>query len=52
MYSDLRDEFESTEPKVKIIIGVLKGLTLSLHEECTLNEEEVEGLFIRIKTAM
>lgn len=52
MYHELREEFDSTEPKVRIIIGVLKGLTLSLEDECTLAPEEVEGLFIRIKTAM
>jgi len=52
MYHELREEFDSNEPKVRVIIGVLKGLTLSLEDDCTLEPEEVEGLFIRIKTAM
>ena len=52
MYRVLKDQFESKKPEFRTIIGVIKGLSLSLEHECTLTEEELEGLFIRVKTAM
>ena len=52
MYLELKEEFQSNDPKIKTIIGLLKGLSLSLEDECTLDHDEIEGLFIRIKTAM
>ena len=52
MYSDLCEELESTDPKMRVIIGALKGLNYSMNLDCTLNEDEVDGLFIRVKTAM
>ena len=33
-------------------MGIIKGLSLSLDDECTLEEDEIEGLFIRVKTGM
>lgn len=52
MYQELKSEFDSTDPKLRVIIGVMKGLNMSLEDDCTLDAEEVSGLFIRLKTAM
>ena len=37
MYQELKEEFESIDPKIKTIIGILKGLNLSLEDEYTLD---------------
>ena len=34
------------------MIGILKGLTRSLEDESTFDDDEVESLFIHVKTGM
>ena len=52
MYRELKQQLESQKPEFRTIIGVIKGLSFSLEDHCTLEEDEIEGLFVRIKTAM
>jgi len=43
---------DSNKPEYRAIIGIIKGLSSSFDDECTLEDDEVEGLFIRVKTGM
>jgi hypothetical protein len=52
MYSALKVELESDEPRQKVVVGILHGLRSSLEDGCTLEPDEVQGLFIRLKTGM
>ena len=52
MYRELKDQLNSNKPEFRTIIGIIKGITFSLEDDCTLDAEEVEGLFLRVKTAM
>jgi hypothetical protein len=52
MYKELKAQLDSKKPEFRAIIGIIKGLSLSLDDSCTLEEDEVEGLFVRIKTGM
>ena len=52
MYRELKAQLDAKKPENRAIVGIMKGLSLSLEDGCTLEEEEVEGLFIRVKTGM
>jgi len=52
MFIELREQFKKDKPEFKTIIGILKGLRLSLDDQCTFDDQEIEQLFIRIKTGM
>lgn len=52
MYKELKTQLESKRPEYRAIVGILKGLSWSLEDECTLDRDEIEGLFIRVKTGM
>lgn len=52
MYIELKEQFVSTKPETRTIIGIITGLSFSLETGCTLRSDEIEGLFVRIKTGM
>ena len=52
MYRELKAQLESPKPEFRAIVGIIKGLSNSLEDNCTLHNDEIEGLFVRIKTAM
>ena len=52
MYRELKEQLQSPKPEFRAIVGIIKGLSHSLEDGCTLDSEEIEGLFVRIKTAM
>jgi DNA-dependent protein kinase catalytic subunit len=52
MYRELKSQLDRDRPEFRAIVGIIKGLSASLFDECTLEEDEVEGLFIRVKTGM
>ena len=52
MYRELKDQLGSSRPEFRSIVGIIKGLSQSLEDGCTLDPEEIEGLFVRVKTAM
>lgn len=52
MYRELKVQMDKQKPEYKAIVGILQGLTHSLESDCTLEEEEVTGLYLRIKTGM
>ena len=52
MYRELKAQLGSPKPEFRAIVGIIKGLSSSLEEGCTLDAEEIEGLFVRMKTAM
>lgn len=52
MFIELKEQFVSQKPENKTIIGIITGLSLSLESGCTLTDDEIEGLFVRVKTGM
>ena len=52
MYRELKDQLGSSKPEFRSIVGIIKGLSSPLEDGCTLAPEEIEGLFVRVKTAM
>ena len=52
MFKELKAQLDSPKPEFRAIVGVLKGLSHSLEDDCTLDDDELHGLFIRVKTGM
>jgi hypothetical protein len=43
---------KSEKPEIKAIIGLMKGFTHSFNGQCTLDEDQVDGLFVCLKTSI
>ncbi len=52
MFIQLMEQMKSEKPEIKAIIGIMKGLTYSLNGGCTLDEDQVDGLFVCVKSSI
>ena len=50
LYMMLEEQVKAAKPEIKAIVGMLKGFTYSLEAGCTLDEAQVQGLFLVLKT--
>jgi hypothetical protein len=48
----LMEQVKTNKPEIKAIIGMLKGFVHSFQIECTLDEQQRNGLFLILKTLM
>ena len=48
----LDEHVKQDKPELKAIIGMLKGLQYSLESGCTLEEAQLNGLFLILKTVI
>jgi hypothetical protein len=48
----LQDQVKASKPEIKAIIGMVKGLTSMLSAGCTLNDRELQSLYIMVKTVI
>jgi hypothetical protein len=46
----LQDQVRASKPEMKAIIGMIKGLTYMLSAGCTLDDRELNAMYIMIKT--
>ena len=46
------EQMKSEKPEIRAIIGIMKGLEYSFNGECTLDEEQKDGLFLCLKSAI
>lgn len=46
------EQMKSEKPEIKAIIGIMKGFQHSLARDNTLDEEQIDGLFVCLKTAI
>ena len=46
----LQEQVRATKPEIKAIIGMIKGLSFMLCAGCTLDDRDLQGLYILIKT--
>ena len=47
---ELDDQVKRKQPEIKAIIGMLKGFTFCLETGCLLDETQVQGLYLLLKT--
>lgn len=56
MFIQLMEQMKADKPEIKAIQGIMKGFVHSLTgeaaEACTLDEDQLEGLFVLLKTAV
>ncbi len=52
MFIQLTEQFRSEKPEIRAIMGLLRGLSHSLAGESTLDEEQLDSLFVVVKTAI
>ena len=48
----LQEHVKQDKPEIKAIIGMLRGLQLSLEASCTLDDGQLQGLFLILKTVV
>ncbi|CDW71353.1 dna-dependent protein kinase catalytic subunit [Stylonychia lemnae] len=51
-FQELVAQMKSEKPEIKAIIGMLKGFTHSLVGECTLDQDQLDALYVCLKTAI
>ena len=55
MFIQLMEQMKSEKPEIKAIQGMMKGFIHSLNFDeaaCTLDEEQIDALFVIMKTAI
>ena len=55
MFGNLNEQMKSEKPEIKAIQGMMKGFVHSLagdNEANTLDEDQIDGLYVLLKTAM
>jgi hypothetical protein len=56
MFIQLMEQMKSEKPEIKAIQGIMKGFVHSLMGDnadcCTLDEDQLDGLYLLLKTAI
>jgi hypothetical protein len=52
MYINLEEQVRTEKPEIKAIVGLFKGLQASLNVGCTLEQKQLDGLFLMLRTTV